>query len=285
MADVRDAPISHRSIALVLLVVPVVCALAWAAVARLQRGDAAATPHQLAGRCRAAATLLLNHERYEEAARVARGCDRSLEQLVYAIGSYPSDDLERTAAVIEPFARSGKVPGYDAWRRQSAAPPPSDDILMTKMPPGRIARRQRSTAPLPASFRSMNVHSPRPSRAAPYLEALETARRTGDAAPLARALELAWPWDSYDVPVVWPALTKNRAALVQHMIWRDSPLADARVMLKYPWKWAVYAALRRAAFTAVGATDEAARWDAIYRRFDAVLSDRKKLVALILASG
>jgi hypothetical protein len=51
------------------------------------------------------------------------------------------------------------------------------------------------------------------------------------------------------------------------------------------WRLAVGAAIRREAMKLAGVADEAARWTAIYRRFDAVLDDRRRLIALMLWEG
>jgi hypothetical protein len=48
------------------------------------------------------------------------------------------------------------------------------------------------------------------------------------------------------------------------------------------WQLALHAVARREGMKLAGVPEEAARWDEIYRRFDAVLEDRRRLVSLML---
>lgn len=111
-----------------------------------------------------------------------------------------------------------------------------------------------------------------------YNEALNAALR-GDGDALAREMALN-AWDDGDLLAVLPWIQRGREDVIRQLAWSapapQFPYAPISVQL-------IRSAMRRTVLALAGADDEAARWDAIYRRFDAMLSDRRRAVALFLA--
>jgi hypothetical protein len=117
--------------------------------------------------------------------------------------------------------------------------------------------------------------------------ALATAQR-GDGRPLARLLLkeriVTSPRIDGDLLAVLPRMTVGQDAVTRYLVWfRD---------MHDHWAWhtpltyrAVRAFQRREVLRMAGATPEAARWDAVYRRHDQVLDDRRKLIPLVLLGG
>ena len=115
----------------------------------------------------------------------------------------------------------------------------------------------------------------------------ETAMRraeAGDGEALARAMGgrygSGW-WRPSDIIAVLPRITTGRDAVVRQLAW-SSPRQDSPLEFRYPWGVVLDAATRRTALVLAGDAADAAPWDAIYKRYDAVLADPKKLAALVL---
>ncbi len=126
----------------------------------------------------------------------------------------------------------------------------------------------------------------RPLHERAYQGALAAARQ-GDGEALARYMAGRYAhWKTGDVMAVLPRIRTGREPVVRQLVWptryRDELFAYDPVPL---WRLAVGAAIRREAMKLAGVADEAARWTAIYRRFDAVLDDRRRLIALMLWEG
>ncbi|MEO8703313.1 MAG: hypothetical protein ABI867_24920 [Kofleriaceae bacterium] len=105
----------------------------------------------------------------------------------------------------------------------------------------------------------------------------------GDGIPLARYLTTAttpW-WADGDVLAVFPQIQSGRDA-VRAAVVGTKPREANLVAWHAEFGQIGYAIERRAVLRIVGATAEAARWDAIVHRLDAMLSDRRRLVALLL---
>jgi hypothetical protein len=118
----------------------------------------------------------------------------------------------------------------------------------------------------------------------PEYHGVLVAAQQGEGRPLARFLgKRPWRWRDGDVMAVLPRIRTGREALARQLAWADrsfdQPSAYDPAM---PWEHALYAASRREGMKLAGMPEEAARWDAIYRRFDAVLADRRRLLALLL---
>lgn len=115
-----------------------------------------------------------------------------------------------------------------------------------------------------------------------YVQALETAAR-GDGTALAKRMgahHSVW-WTDADFMAVLPRITVGRDAVVRQLVW-GVPKDNVRLDQQFPWSVALHAAARRAALHVAGEDTEAARWAAIYQRYDQTLRDRRKLIALAL---
>lgn len=113
---------------------------------------------------------------------------------------------------------------------------------------------------------------------AEYASGLQQAQR-GEGLPLARAIGAPHKsWEEIDVMAVLPRVQHGREALARELAWRTSFRYESASVAAL----AIHAAVRRDALKLAGLPAEAARWDAIYRRCDAVLRDRRRLVALML---
>ncbi|HEX4416720.1 MAG TPA: hypothetical protein VH165_02425 [Kofleriaceae bacterium] len=115
-----------------------------------------------------------------------------------------------------------------------------------------------------------------------FLAALQAAG-AGDGRPLARRIGgvLRTRWKDADVIAVLPRIRIGREAVVRQLTW-SRPLQWDLFDHAPLWAPALYAVTRREVLRLAGATDAAAAWDAIYRRFDRVFRDRQRLVALML---
>jgi hypothetical protein len=91
---------------------------------------------------------------------------------------------------------------------------------------------------------------------------------------------LSW-WHDIDIIAVLPRIKLGREAVVRQLAW-SAPQDQERLAFKLPWSIATYAAGRRSALQLAGDTARAAWWNEIYKRCDAALRDRRKLVALAL---
>jgi hypothetical protein len=120
-----------------------------------------------------------------------------------------------------------------------------------------------------------------------YRAALAAAQ-AGDGGPLAELMGQPYQrWQDGDVIAVLPRIRTGREAIARQLTWlpRQRPaFAPSPDDPSSIWQLALQAVVRREAMKLAGAAAEAARWDAIYRRFDAVLDDRRRLVALMLWS-
>jgi hypothetical protein len=118
-----------------------------------------------------------------------------------------------------------------------------------------------------------------------YHDALTAAQR-GDGEPLASRLEPGKGWSEADVLAVLPRIRTGREALARQLANLTSfdygYLSDHSYTYKHVWEFAIHAAVRREMLKQAGLPEEAARWAEIYRRFDAVFDDRRKLVALMM---
>jgi hypothetical protein len=114
------------------------------------------------------------------------------------------------------------------------------------------------------------------------LAALQAAE-AGDGRPLARQIggDLRTSWKDADVMAVLPRVRVGREALARQLAWSMPPHVT-RFDKEPLWDHALYAVARREVLRLAGATYAAASWDAIYRRFDHVFRDRRRLVALML---
>ena len=115
-----------------------------------------------------------------------------------------------------------------------------------------------------------------------YVAALRRAE-AGDGTQLASLMLLhrtTW-WRTADLMAVLPRVKTGHAALVDALVWAK-PFESIDTDIGFPWRFAAYAAMRRAALEVAGEHTEAARWGAIYQRYDAALRDRRKLVPLLL---
>ena len=113
------------------------------------------------------------------------------------------------------------------------------------------------------------------------LPILRAAQR-GDGMPLARALHAGTLWmTEADILAVLPRITRGREAVARQLAWApfSRPIgADWH----FPWPQLNSIVLHRDLLRLAGAPAEAARWDAMYRRFDRALEDRRVLIALML---
>jgi hypothetical protein len=115
-----------------------------------------------------------------------------------------------------------------------------------------------------------------------YVAALVQAAQ-GDGHALARYMgvrDLSW-WTDADVMAVWPRVEAGRDDIARQLAW-STPEGHQYVDFHFPWSYALHAAARRSSLQLVGATDQAARWADIYKRYDDAFRDRKKLLALAL---
>ena len=88
-------------------------------------------------------------------------------------------------------------------------------------------------------------------------------------------------WTDADVMAVWPRVEAGRDDIARQLAW-STPEGHQYVDFHFPWSYALHAAARRSSLQLVGATDQAARWADIYKRYDDAFRDRKKLLALAL---
>jgi hypothetical protein len=107
------------------------------------------------------------------------------------------------------------------------------------------------------------------------------AARTGDGKPLLDAIRRRFhtSWRDGDLLAVMPHIKNNREAFAREL--PHLPINNY-IYGEHVFRNALNAFMRRELLEAVGALDEAKRWDEIYRRFDRVFRDRQKLVALVL---
>jgi hypothetical protein len=105
--------------------------------------------------------------------------------------------------------------------------------------------------------------------------------RDGDGRSLASELGPGGSWLDSLVMAVLPRVTSGREEIARQLVW-SAPEGIVRLGHQFPWSLAGRAATRRDVLRMAGATDEAARWDAIYRRFDEAFEDRRRLMALLL---
>ncbi|HWM88404.1 MAG TPA: hypothetical protein VNO33_21260 [Kofleriaceae bacterium] len=87
-----------------------------------------------------------------------------------------------------------------------------------------------------------------------------------------------------NVMAALPRVTRGREALARQLTWSAAyfPNVEHRMQYEFPWSVAVHAVVRREVLRRAGATEAAARWHEIYRRFDEVFDDRRRFIALIL---
>jgi hypothetical protein len=116
-----------------------------------------------------------------------------------------------------------------------------------------------------------------------YHEVLVAAQQ-GEGRPLARHLgKQPAHWRDGDILAVLPRIRTGREA-----VGRQLAFAPRYFYQRFtyepamPWEHAFHAATQREGMELAGMPEEAARWAAIYRRLDAVLTDRQRLLALIL---
>jgi hypothetical protein len=115
-----------------------------------------------------------------------------------------------------------------------------------------------------------------------YPKALEAAT-AGDGRALAVELannERSW-WRDIDIIAVLPRIKLGREAVARQLAWSAPPDRE-RLQFNMPWSMATYSAGRRYALQLAGDTATAAWWDAIFKRYDQALRDRRKLVAIAL---
>lgn len=117
-----------------------------------------------------------------------------------------------------------------------------------------------------------------------YREALNAATQ-GNGTLLARELSSARWWSPADVLAVWPHLKSGKEQILEALRYSNSSSLRAQIDYYYPFGLVGLAIDYRDAFRVAGATADAEVWDARYRRVDAVLSDRKKLIALMMLRG
>ncbi len=117
-----------------------------------------------------------------------------------------------------------------------------------------------------------------------YSEELEQAFRVAREGDGKAVLELLRKRGSYwydsDVTALLPHITRDRDVLARELPYLRSSTrmrGDGHIA-----EDALTAFSRREMFEAAGATEEAARWDAVYRRIDRVLRDDQRRTALIL---
>lgn len=106
----------------------------------------------------------------------------------------------------------------------------------------------------------------------------------GDGRALARQIggRLSW-WTDGDIMAVLPHVKEGRAEVIEAVRYAAKSFsANAGTLDYYPFSLAGTAIERRGLMQIAGFTEEAKRWDEMYQRIDAVLSDRKKLVALMI---
>jgi hypothetical protein len=116
--------------------------------------------------------------------------------------------------------------------------------------------------------------------------ALRAAHQDGDARALTHSLSSFDGIPEAHVLALLPRIRRGREALVRQFIWAPRSrwhIIDA-LEEEAPWGMAAHAVTRRSVLRLAGANEEAARWDAIYRRFDQLFEDRRRLVALMLWS-
>jgi hypothetical protein len=157
-----------------------------------------------------------------------------------------------------------------AWASGGASPP---DLAEARA----WAAADAAIAGEPQADRVLNDPWQRPCPDA-YVAALALAR-DGDGRPLALALHACvgyWA-TAQDLLAVLPHVTTGRDELARAVVWfRDTAAHDLSTSV-------AYAALRRDLCRAAGATDEAARWQAIVTSLSApFLTDRDRAVALRL---
>lgn len=126
---------------------------------------------------------------------------------------------------------------------------------------------------LPFSISARYTNGQRPTRA------LERARE-GDGAELLHELSSDYGGMIRDEELlaVWPLVRTHRAELARAVRWRERD----RWSRELPYDLAVRAFWRRDLARQLGDEAEAARWQQRYRRADEVLSDRRRLVSLLL---
>jgi hypothetical protein len=118
-----------------------------------------------------------------------------------------------------------------------------------------------------------------------YRSALNAAVQ-GNGLPLAQELSASTSWWSpADILAVWPHLKSGKEELLERLRYGRSSNLNPQLDYYYPFGLVGLAIDYRDAFRIAGATADAAVWDARYQRVDAVLSDRKKLIALMMLRG
>lgn len=89
-------------------------------------------------------------------------------------------------------------------------------------------------------------------------------------------------WTDSQVMAVLPRIRTSRDVAIRQLVWSSPPHNPLDQDGVFPWRRALKAATRRDMFRIAGATEMAARWDAIFRRYDQALRDHRRLVALLL---
>jgi hypothetical protein len=108
------------------------------------------------------------------------------------------------------------------------------------------------------------------------------AAQQGDGRAL---MEVPGAWFEGDMMAILPRIVKGRQEIITQIIWGQpfpDPYASWEDEPQFPWSSAIHAFRRRALLRVAGEIEEAERWDAIFRRFDEVFSDRRRLVPLIM---
>jgi hypothetical protein len=111
------------------------------------------------------------------------------------------------------------------------------------------------------------------------------AASAGDGTSLAGYLMQRRPWSPLrdgDVAAVLPRLHTGRDELARQLAWTAARGTGGALDYHFPFGLVGHAIERRTALRLAGDATETARWDAIYRRHSAMLSDRRKVVALMM---
>ncbi len=109
--------------------------------------------------------------------------------------------------------------------------------------------------------------------------AFAEAKRTGNGLQLLSHLRpLGVHWSDGDLLAVLPHIKTDRDSIARELPYFPPPGGLGSALFDH----AVRAMMRRELFEALGASADAAAWDAVYRRFDKIFDDRDVVVGLML---
>lgn len=175
----------------------------------------------------------------------------------------PASALESLAQVF-----AGKVPSEPAHPNVDELP----DALRAELVDEDLT---------PLKLRAGTAERPRPKAPYDYRNALLEAQR-GAGQALFRYLfwhRSTYQWHASDVLAVWPHVRTGHAELRQAIEWWPGKRQGVDAL--EPASLAVHAALRRDVLRVLGAEREAKVWAEVFDRLDGVLSDPRKLFAVL----